>query len=97
MQDISGSLVNLGKLLMTRGVSELMEKDDKFMDRVIKSFARYTGGDWGELCEEDKQASDDALKCGERLFAKYDIEPKSIYIITEWDRSVTTILFPEEY
>ena len=41
--------------------------------------------------------NDNALKDGERIVAVYNIGDDKIYIITEWDRSVTTILFPSEY
>jgi hypothetical protein len=56
-------------------------------------------GDWGdELCSEDKQANEDALLHGSRLLSCYRTPAGDrLYIITEWDRSMTTILLPEEY
>ena len=59
---------------------------------------RHHCGDWGELCEEDKQANEDALEHNTRLLSCYKT-PKGdrLYVITEHDRSVTTILLPEEY
>jgi hypothetical protein len=55
-------------------------------------------GDWGDVCDDDRVANELALLGGERLFSVYKGEglPK-IWVITEWNRSVTTILFPEEY
>lgn len=47
--------------------------------------------------EEDKQMNDDALSTGNRIFAAYHTCKGKIYIITEWDRSATTILFADEY
>lgn len=59
---------------------------------------RHFSGDWGDLDAEDKRANDRAVKTGERILSKYKLKNgKSIYIITEWDRSVTTLLLPEEY
>ena len=89
-----------GRLLFTRGVKALMDKDAEFEAFVAHSFInRYCECDWGEMCEEDKAMNDSAVENGDdRIFAAYVKEglPK-IYIITEWDRSATTILFPDEY
>ena len=60
---------------------------------------RHHCGDWGEeLCEDDKQANESALEHDLRLLSCYRT-PKGdrLYVITEHDRSVTTILLPEEY
>ena len=90
---------NIGRVVITSGVDALMDEDDKFMDFVGDSFCRHCKCDWGDLCEEDKEMNENALKNGDdRLFSKYNYDgDTSIYIITEWDGSVTTILFPEEY
>lgn len=89
----------LGKVVATSGVYEMVGEDIKFSQFVSKSFARHCNGDWGDLDEEDKMANDFALLNGDdRLFSRYDYrDGVSIYIITEWDRSATTILFPDEY
>lgn len=89
----------LGKIVGTNGVSNKMENDKSFVNFVAKSLARHSDGDWGDLCEEDKALNDSGLKNGDdRLFSKYNYDDgTSIYIITEWDRSATTILFPDEY
>ena len=60
---------------------------------------RHHCGDWGEeLCAEDKQANEDALKDGIRLLSCYrTAKGARLYIITEWNRSLTTTLLPEEY
>lgn len=88
-----------GDVVATSGVREMVGKDIGFNLFVSNSFARHCDGDWGDLCEEDKMANDFALRNGDdRLFSKYNYKDGiSIYIITEWDRSVTTILLPEEY
>ena len=88
----------LGGLYATRGVQQFSETHKDFDEFVRKSLNRHIHCDWGELCDEDKELNDDALKNGERLLSKYDYDKNtSIYIITEWDRSATTILFPSEY
>jgi len=59
---------------------------------------RHASGDWGDLCEEDVQANNDALQHGDRLLSSYVLSDScKVWIITEWDRSVTTILLPSEY
>ena len=87
----------LGKLVMTRGVHSKIKEDVDFAIGVLDAFERYQRCDWGDLCEEDKAENEHALKEGERIFAVYNIGKEKVYIITEHDRSVTTILFPEEY
>lgn len=58
---------------------------------------RHQGGDWGDCCDEDKASNDAALENGTRLLSVYATEKGKLWVITEWDRSVTTILLPEEY
>jgi hypothetical protein len=60
---------------------------------------RHHCGDWGdELCAEDKAANEQALKDGSRLLSCYRTPAGDrLYIITEWDRSTTTIMLPSEY
>ena len=92
---------DLGKIVATAGVLQRAEEDKEFTKFVVKSMARYVNGDWGEMCEDDKKMNDDAVANGDdRIVANYEYdgdEDGRIYIITEWDRSVTTILFPSEY
>ena len=88
--------VKKSQLVVTRAVHNRIEKDDEFAKGVFSSLRRYYSGDWGDLCDEDRQMNDNALKDGERIVAVYNIGDDKIYIITEWDRSVTTIMFPSE-
>lgn len=72
--------------------------EPSYAKEVIRAFSRYKDLDWGDLGEEDKQANEDALKKGDdRILAAYDTSRGKIYIITEWDRSYTTIMFADEY
>jgi hypothetical protein len=66
---------------------------------LMKYMRRHHCGDWGdELCAEDKAANEQALKEGSRLLSCYRTPAGDrLYIITEWDRSVTTIMLPSEY
>lgn len=89
---------DLGEMLVTEGVSVKMHTDRFFFSFVLYSLSRYLDGDWGDLSEDDKKMNDDAVKRhNNRILAKYVIPGDEIYIITEEDRSVTTILFCSEY
>jgi hypothetical protein len=59
--------------------------------------ARHTAGDWGELCAFDRRQNEMALREGYRVLSSYKVPAGSVWIITEADRSITTILLPEEY
>ncbi len=64
---------------------------------VSISIARHESGDDGDLDAEDKQINKDALKHGGRIFSAYETpQKKKFWIITEADRSVTTVLLPED-
>jgi hypothetical protein len=65
---------------------------------VLAALSRHVIGDWGDVCEEDKKANNHALKDGSRLLSKYrDSRGTKFWIITEADRSATTVLLPEDY
>lgn len=90
--------MKLGQILQTRGIHEESKADPAFLKEVQTAFARYQQGDWGDLCADDKQMNDDAAANGDdRILAAYNTSKGKIYIITEWDRSATTILFANEY
>lgn len=83
----------LGRTVITRGALEKLPNK-----AVLCGIARHTQGDWGDLCAEDKQANDDALQHGARLLSAFHTDDgQKFWIITEADRSVTTVLLPEEY
>ncbi len=93
----------LGQLVATRGVFDLMCEDAGFARFVQESLNRHAKGEWGDVDDEDKQTNDQSLKEGLRLLSAYNDDrfPRhgvsTIWIITEADRSATTILFPDEY
>lgn len=87
-----------GMLLATAGVAAKLQGNEKFEKEVQASLAKYLRGDWGSCHEEDKAMNDEALQSGEgRILAAYETSEGEIWIITEHDRSATTILFPDEY
>lgn len=96
-------LFQLGQVVMTCGIAARMQMDPTFARGVRSSLDRHTKGDWGDVGEESRRMNDDALEAerngewSDSLFSLYDIEDTEIFIITEADRSVTTILLPEEY
>ena len=88
----------MGQRVMTRGVADQVAENEAFAKFVMGSLARHALGDWGNLCADDKKENELSLKQGFRLLSAYEANglPK-IWIITEADRSVTTVLFPDEY
>lgn len=91
----------LGRLVSTCGVAELGACNNEFADFVSACLSLYVECDWGDMCEEDSVMNDNAVKnCEDRIHGSYAHQEHpewKIWIITEWDRSVTTILFPSEY
>lgn len=89
----------LGQLVVTRAVANRMQTDEKFTKFVQLSLERYINCDWGSMAKEDKAMNDAAVKSGEdRIHAAYvNKTGDKIWVITEWDRSVTTVLFPSDY
>ncbi len=91
----------IGRLVATKGVNDLSNANHEFSNFMAKCFSRYEACDWGDLCDSDRKQNDRAVKTGnERIMAAYKHpthEEWRLWIITEWDRSVTTILFPSEY
>jgi len=87
-----------GILTFTRGVNDLVAESTPFTKFVLTSLRRHCHGDWGDVCAEDRAANNRAVVEGTRILSAYDTKdlPK-IWIITEADRSVTTVLFPDEY
>jgi hypothetical protein len=85
-----------GQLVMTAGVNDLVQRGAL---NPVPYLRRHLDGDWGDLCNDDKRQNDAALKSGEdRLFSSYQVAPDlKLWIITERDRSVTTLLLPSEY
>ena len=89
------SKFHLGNIVSTTHSFEHCEKN-RFA--LFSYLVRHANGDWGDVCKEDWKSNDEALKNGERLLSEYKLpDDRRIWIITEWDRSATTLLFPEDY
>jgi hypothetical protein len=89
--------VEIGQVLASRGVAEWIEESQPRLIAVARVVWRHRNKDWGQVCQEDKATNDEAVRDGNRILSSYKIEGRDVWVITEWDRSVTTILFPEEY
>lgn len=67
-------------------------------DEIAQALARHLDGDWGNLCDEDWDLNNEALEVGNRLHSSYKAQDGTVFwIITECDRSATTVLLPEDY
>lgn len=85
----------LGQLVATPGAIDALQTAGMHWQQLLD---RHVAGDWGDVCDEDKQSNDRDLKEGNRLLSAYEIgDDTKVWIITEADRSVTTILLPDEY
>lgn len=94
---IANGRFRLGQVVSTQRVNGLIAEEQNFARFVAECLVRHTSGDWGDLCEADKRENEYSLGKYLRLFSSYNYRDKKIWIITEADRSVTTILFPDEY
>jgi hypothetical protein len=92
-----------GRVVVTRGALRVL---DRYNVAALELLSRHLSGDWGDLCDEDKAANEAALASGQaRMLSAYALrrtaygveETDRLWLITEWDRSVTTILRPSEY
>jgi len=92
---IENKKLPLGKIVATPGALDALEKSG---EPPIKFLIRHRQCDWGIVCAEDWEANDRDLEDGGRILSAYRTSTGiKIYIVTEWDRSATTILLPEEY
>ncbi len=101
VSDANNAKFKLGRILITPGALEALSKSNQNPSEFLK---RHYKGDWGNLCEEDKKLNDAAIEHEgdidkqQRVLSSYKTAlGEKIYIISEFDRSVTTLLLPEEY
>ena len=84
---------NPGRLMITRNAKDVLPRVE--IDAAIN---RHLSGDWGDVCQSDWQLNEDALKKGDRLMSVYHTQDgEKFWIITESDRSATTVLLPSDY
>ena len=82
----------LGQIVITANAQAQLDQVD-----VQQGLSRHAGGDWGDIPPEDIELNEFGLKHGERLFSAYSQGENRFWIITERDRSVTTVLMPGDY
>jgi hypothetical protein len=90
------ALFPLGQIVATPGALAALGKAGQ---TPLDFLSRHVCGDWGELSEDDRKENQLSLKRGFRLLSSYrtSADDTRVWVITEADRSVTTILLPEEY
>lgn len=84
---------SLGRVVCTIGAHA-----DFSMEEMILCLNRHMHGEWGDLSEDDKEANELAIEFGDRILSSYKFpDGRVLWLITEADRSVTTILRPKDY
>ena len=91
---VSKVLFSMGRTLATPGALSLMAECGI---QPMELLARHTRGDFGVVCAEDAQANAEAIIQGNRILSSYLAGSQRVWVITEADRSSTTILLPDEY
>lgn len=85
--------VPLGQVVITPAAAAALAQPD-----VVAAVRRHISGDWGEVDDDDRRANDAALRDGTRLLSAYTSAGGTrFWVITEADRSVTTVLLPDDY
>jgi hypothetical protein len=88
-------LFNLGQIVGTPGALQALTEAEQ---NPFELLHRHMTGDWGDLDEEDKEENVLSVEQGFRILSAYKLETGTkVWVITEWDRSATTILLPGEY
>jgi hypothetical protein len=84
---------SLGQLCVTANAATMLSNEE-----IVRAIRKHAQGDWGELCAHDIEQNERALQEGGRILSRYMSKTgKPFWIITEADRSVTTVLLPEDY
>ncbi len=85
----------LGQLVSTPGALQIMGWAGQ---SPVVFLERHQSGDWGDVCASDARLNDEALREGGRLLSSYrTLKGEVLWVITEFDRSITTLLLPDEY
>ena len=88
-------LFDLGQVVMTHGAIDALTESGQTPETFLR---RHVIGDWGNVCSDDAKANEDAIAEGLRILSAYKTDTgQKLWIITEYDRSLTTILLPAEY
>ena len=95
MPVIPNAKFKLGQVVSTPAALQALQQSNESPWTYL---ARHLAGDWGEVCQEDKEMNDEAVTDGSRILSAYTLKSgEKLWIITEADRSVTTCLLPSDY
>ena len=99
MIDVKKPLFDLGQVVATPAALELLQATGV---RPSELLDRHLYGDWGDLCEDDKQLNDEAVKDGSRILSSYELGDEKLWIISEaanddGERYATTLLLSHQY
>ena len=93
VQTFAVAKFSLGRIVATRNAIEKLTWDD-----MLAAIERHQAGDWGDVCADDRKENELSLEKGFRLLSVYQsTNGVKFWIITQADRSVTTVLMPEDY
>ncbi len=93
--EVKQKLFPLGMVVSTPGAAAILANAEVDAREIIE---RHQSGDWGVLVPDDCTLNDEAVRCGDRILSAYKLgEGQRLWIITEADRSATTLLLPSEY
>lgn len=92
-------IINSDKFYFSDGVMDLIAHDPTWATLISACAVRHLSGDWGELDAHDHRINDNAAVSGGRVLSRFTIGPDStiIYVITEADRSLTSLILADEY
>lgn len=83
---------SLGQIVHTPGAGELLSQSE-----MAVLLERHASGDWGDISEADRKENEFSVEKGFRIMSVYHVNGAEFYVVTEWDRSATTVLLSEEY
>jgi hypothetical protein len=84
--------LRLGRVRMTKGIVEVA------FSEVQQAIERHRAGDWGNICQQDRDANDTALRTGDRILSVYETTDGAVlWIVTDCVRAFTTVMLPTEY
>jgi hypothetical protein len=88
------SLFSLGRVTATPGALKYFERNE---EQPMNLIHRHVTGDWGDLCADDINANHRSIQDGSRILSAFIVNGEKLYVITEGDRSITTLLLASEY
>ena len=95
MEVVDSPKFKLGNVVITSGAKKML--DDKMIS-PLSFLQRHQNCDWSDMCAEDRKLNEAAIRNKQRgIFSIYKIGTRQLYIITEFSRSVTTLLLSSEY